>query len=121
MHALCDDPRWVDEKRYHPDILSGVSPLNDPAQLADLYASLVAGVLRMAEVADYPVPDIPPCPQAQDDLTDWDAVLVALIEALLRGDSALRNRGWQGALPQWMGLRERVLASVESYWFNNSR
>lgn len=121
MRAICDDPRWLDESRYHAEILAGVSPLNDPAQLAELYASLVAGILRMAEVADYPVPDIPPCPKAQDDLTEWDAVLVAMIEALLRGDSALRNRRWQGAIPAWLGLRARVVSSVQTYWFNNSR
>ena len=120
MRELCEDPRWLHEERYHAQIRAGVSPLNDRAQLAALHASLGVGLERLARAAGHVPPVLPPCPEARDDLAEWDRVLVGMIDALLEGDRALRNRVRRDA----GGARLRLggmLVRAQAHWFSNSR
>jgi hypothetical protein len=122
MRAVCDDPRWAEEKRHHAEILAGVSPLNDRAQLAELHASLAAGLARVASARAVPAPAVPPCPKAQAELADWDAVLVAMIDALLEADRKLRAKAWrQSGSKQLWPRATAAAARLRSHLFSRSR
>jgi hypothetical protein len=122
MRAICADRRWVEEERHHGKILKGVSPLNDHTQLAGLHASLAAGLERIAQVARQPAPAVPPCPDAQAELTEWDAVLVIMIDLLLEADRKLRIQLWRKEGSGWLWSRTTaVIARMQDHLFNKSR
>jgi len=122
MQAVCDDPRWCDEKRHHPEILSGISPLNDPDQLAGLHAALAVGLARVALALGQSVPALPPCPAPGAPLTDWDVALVAMLDLLLARDRSLRDRVIRGSMPIFARLRAGdLLARAQDHWFSKSR
>ena len=101
-----DDPRWTQEKPYHPDIRAGISRLNDPAQLAALHAALATGLARLAEAEGSVPPVPPPCPGPEADIAAWDAALLGMLDALVAADARLRAAAWRaGGLA---GVRLRV-------------
>lgn len=104
------DPRWTRETPYHAAIQAGISPLNDAVQLAGLYASLEAGLLRLAEAERAPPPTLSPCPAPDAQIAEWDRVLVAMLDALVAGDARLRIAAWNsGGLA---GLRLRLAGAL---------
>ncbi len=112
------DERWFQEKPYHPEIRAGVSPLNDPEQLAGLHYSLSEGLARLAEAEGAPCPVLPPCPLPGAEIAEWDKVLVAMLDALVAGDARLRARAWrENGLA---GLRHR-LAKVMADGFEQAQ
>lgn len=117
---MCDEPGWLEERRYHTDIRAGVSPLNDPEQLAGLHASLGTGLRQLAEVMGQPRPHLPPCPGAEADLSDWDAVLVGMLDTLLEQDRALRRRMRHRVQDVRLLLGE-VLTRAQDHLFSRSR
>lgn len=122
MRQVCEDRRWLDEPRHHAEILAGVSPLNDPAQLAGLYGSFVQGLERLAEASGDAPPEVPPCPAADAELAEWDRVLVEMLDKVLARDGALRDRTRQWG--RWVVLRlwgGALLAQARDYWFSKSR
>ncbi|MCJ7874819.1 hypothetical protein [Phaeobacter sp. J2-8] len=120
MRAVCEDPRWFDEQRYHAEINAGVSPLNDRGQLAALHGSLAVGLQRLAEVAGTKPPDVPICPSEAADLDEWDAVLLAMLEALLKADRTYREAARSGIGGLWLRLGDRLLRA-QDHWFSKSR
>lgn len=122
MRAVCDDNRWTQEHRYHEEILKGVSPLNDPAQLVGLHASLAAGLVRIAQVAGTSAPVVPPCPDARAELSEWDAVLVAMMDTLLEADRRLRSHLWRkGGSGRLWPRATGAIARMQGHWFSKSR
>lgn len=120
MQQMCEESRWQEEERHHAEIRAGVSPLNDRAQMAALHASLGVGLTRLAAAAGHPPPCLPPCPNAQNDLSEWDAVLVAMLDSLVEQDSLLRTRLRQGAWGARLRLGE-MLSRAQGYLFSKSR
>ena len=101
------DPRWLQERPYHAEIVQGVSPLDDRPQMAALHTALSDGVVQISEAGGWPVPALPGCPAASASLEEWDRVLVLLLRVLLSTDrrlreTALRRAGLPG-LSIWLG------------------
>lgn len=83
---LTRDPKWTHEKVYHKTLMAGPSDLENPADLAPLYASVVAGVAA----AGGTVPQTPP--PLGGDIAAWDVALGAAIDALLAADYDVRRK-----------------------------
>lgn len=122
MQAVCDDPRWLQERHLHDDIRAGISPINDPAQLAALHESLSVGLNRLAEANGTPPPEVPQCPRAGAGLKEWDAVLVAMLDALLEGDRRQRESVRRKAGGAWLRFRlGEKLIEAQNQIFSKSR
>lgn len=94
---LHGDARWFQEKPYHPEIVAGVSPLDDRAQMAALAQALAQGIAAATTAAGDAAPaTLPACPGAAADLADWDRVLVELLDRLLAADARVRARAHMG-------------------------
>ena len=98
------DPRWMEEKPYHPAILAGPSCLDDRDELATLWTALRTGVERVSEAAGVAVPNLPELPAASASIEAWDASVLPALVALLDADRTLRQ-GVEGGT----GLRSRAL------------
>jgi hypothetical protein len=102
---LCD-PKWMQEKPYHPAILAGPSVLDDRSELPHLHAALLQGVRSASEAAGLAVPALPGRPAESASLEQWDSVLANLMDSLLAADLAVR----QGAgTPGARGMRRRAM------------
>lgn len=106
------DPRWVREQPYHPEVKAGISPLNDPEQLAGLHVSLESGLQRLAEAEGAPTPDLPTCPAPDAEIAEWDRGLVRMLDALVEGDARWRAAAWRGG--GLAGLRLRLAGALTS-------
>lgn len=120
MQAVCDDPRWFSFDRFEDEIAAGVSPMNDPVQLAGLYASLKTGLDQANEAARLP-PVTPPAPLSLDaTVQEWDKVLLVLLEALLEADEIVRKRQTRGL--RGLGTKAvKTLSEVRDQIANKSR
>ena len=106
---LFDDPRWTSEDPYHDAIRSGISILNDPADLPALHAALVEGVVVASAAAGQMVSDLPDPLRGTDAVTDWDPVLAEVFDRLIALDAQLRRTRVLGAA---QGLKDRLHSAV---------
>lgn len=120
MRKMCEDPRWVEESPFHPEIRAGASPLSDPAQLAGLHASLCIGLERLFKASGITQPQVPPCPGPHAELAEWDAALVAMLDMLLKQDRARRERLRRSMAGTRLRLG-RMLDHAHHHLFNRSR
>ncbi|WP_226629344.1 hypothetical protein [Alloyangia pacifica] len=91
MQDILADARWTSEEPYLEDLRAGPSALSDRAELAALHAALLEGTRRACRTAEMAVPALPGCPSAAAPVTEWDAALRPLLEALLKADLAVRQ------------------------------
>lgn len=106
---LFAEPRWQKETPYHEDLLAGVTPLHNPADLPLLLDSLEQGVAAAAKAAGADLPPVLQRPPAAADLAEWDGVLAEAMDHLLRLDALARQKGT--AAPE-KSLWRRVRAAL---------
>jgi len=80
------------EKSYHEELLGGLTPLDDLADLPGLWESLQQGILnaggRPAARTNLP---------STASLSDWDAVLAVAMDQLISCDKRVRHHGLSAA------------------------
>ncbi|TKW66718.1 MAG: hypothetical protein DI616_09515 [Paracoccus denitrificans] len=86
----------------------GLSPLDDRAELAMLFASLVEGVSRASRAAGITPPQPPRRPSEDSEIARWDDALRPLMHALLRADAGVRAALWPRARLH-LGMRLRQI------------
>lgn len=87
---LKQEPRWLQEKPYHEAINAGESPLDDRSELPGFYEALMHGLRVASDTTGLQTGDLPACPDVSADLSEWDAVLVALLQRLRHLDEQAR-------------------------------
>ena len=85
---LFAEPRWLAETPYHAELLAGLTPLDDPADLSELLDSLEQGILNVGGTAK-----ARPRPSAKAEIADWDAVIANAMDQLIMCDQRLRQGG----------------------------
>lgn len=86
------DPRWTSAEPYHAQLRRGLSVLDDPEELAQLYRALVRGVARAAEAAGRAAPPLQPVLSTRASAQAWDVAVAQALEHLLSLDADLRRR-----------------------------
>ncbi|MBU2994083.1 hypothetical protein KO486_12775 [Octadecabacter sp. B2R22] len=97
MNQVCDDVRWLDDTRWQDEIDRGVSPMNDPEQMAALFQSLTIGLERIAETGVKVSADMPDSPNISASIKEWDSAILMLLDALLRADKDARFQAVGGS------------------------
>lgn len=89
-----DDPRWFSNEPYHDIVRGGRSKLDDPEQMAQLYAAICEGVGLAAKAARKRVPQLEPMVALGAGVGPWDDIIAKAIRQLIELDDIYRRSIW---------------------------